>query len=78
MKLCPACLHNAEWRYTVGWGVLACADWFAGTCEGDPVEIAPPSMGGCPPSKLETEQDERYAHWVQTRLSELWPLARSV
>ena len=77
MQPCPACKQNAEWRYKAGWGALACADWFTGTCDGDPLEIAPPSVGIVRPLRLEIEEieeDERYAHWVRTRLRELWPL----
>lgn len=77
MKPCPACQQKAEWRYKEGWGALACADWFSGMCEGDPLEVAPPSVGDVRPLSLEIEEDERYAHWVRTRLRELWPLERS-
>ena len=77
MQPCSACKQIAEWRYKEGWGALACADWFAGTCEGDPLEIAPPSVRDLPPLSLVIEKDERYAHCVRTRLRELWPLERS-
>ena len=60
-------------RYKEGWAVLACADWFAGTCDGQPLEIAPPSVEGIPSSRPEIDEDGRYARWVQTRLRELWP-----
>jgi hypothetical protein len=49
MRPCSVCKQQAEWRYKEGWGALACADWFAGTCEGDPLEIAPPSVGDVRP-----------------------------
>jgi hypothetical protein len=29
------------------------------------------------PLSLEIEEDEHYAHWVRTRLRELWALERS-
>jgi hypothetical protein len=29
MKPCPGCQEKAEWRYKDGWGILACAGWFA-------------------------------------------------
>jgi len=74
MKPCPVCQEKAEWRYQQGWGVLACAGWFAGKCEGDPVEVAPPSVGDVRPLSLGIEEDERHARWVRTRLRELWPL----
>ena len=47
MKPCPACLQQAEWRYRYkeGWAALACADWFSGKCEGDPLAVGPPSVG---------------------------------
>jgi hypothetical protein len=77
MQPCSSCKQQAEWRYKEGWGALACADWFAGTCEGEPLEIAPPSVGDVRPLSLEIEEDERYAHWVRTRLRELWPVERS-
>jgi hypothetical protein len=78
MNPCPACQQNAEWRYKEGWGALACADWFSGKCTGDPLQVAPPSVGDIRPFKLEIEEDERYVHWVRTRLRELWPLDLSV
>ncbi len=77
MQPCSTCKQQAEWRYKEGWGALACADWFAGTCEGDPLEIATPSVGEVRLLSLETEEDKRYTHWVRTRLRELWPLERS-
>jgi hypothetical protein len=43
LKPCHQCKQKAEWRYKEGWGVLACADWFIGKCEGQPLEVAPPS-----------------------------------
>jgi len=61
----------------MGGGVLACADWFAGKCEGDPLEVAPSSVGDVRPLSLGTEEDERFSYWVGTRLRELWPLERS-
>lgn len=77
MQPCPVCKRKAEWRFKEGWSALACAVWFAGTCEGDPLQIAPPSVGNIRPLNLEIEEDKRYAHWVRTRLRELWPLERS-
>ncbi len=77
MQPCSTCKQQAEWRYKEGWGALACADWFAGMCAGDPLEIAPPSVGDVRPLRLEIEEDARYAHWVRTRLRELWPLEHS-
>jgi hypothetical protein len=59
MQPCSSCKQQAEWRYKEGWGALACADWFAGTCEGEPLEIAPPSVGDVRPLSLEIEEDER-------------------
>ena len=61
MKPCPACQQKPEWRYNEGWGALACADWFAGRCEGDTLEVAPPSVGDVRPLNLEIEEGERYA-----------------
>ena len=59
-------------------GGLACADWFSGKCEGDPLEVRLPSVGDVRPLKLEIEEDKCYAHWVRTRLRELWPPDPSV
>ena len=78
MKPCLACQQKAEWRYKEGWGGLACADWFSGKCEGDPLEVRLPSVGDVRTLKLEIEEDKRYARWVRTRLRELWPPDPSV
>ena len=78
MKPCRHCQQKAEWRYKEGWGVLACADWFSGKCEGQPLEVTPPPVGDNRPIGREIEEDGRYANWVQTRLRELWPLEPSI
>ena len=78
MKACSQCTQKAEWRYKDGWGALACAEWFAGTCEGQPRDVAPPSsvVDLCPEGRRLGE-DEQYNHWVQTRLREVWLRERS-
>ncbi|MEP6960162.1 MAG: hypothetical protein ABI980_15655 [Nitrospirota bacterium] len=59
--------QEAEWRYKEGWGVFACADWFIGKCEGQPLEVAPPSG-------RDMDGDAAYNKWVKVRLRELWPI----
>jgi hypothetical protein len=71
MKACRQCEQQAEWRFKDGWGVLACADWFSGTCEGEPLDVAVPLEGTLKGRGL--DEDERYNHWVRTRLREVWP-----
>jgi hypothetical protein len=73
MSACDHCQGKAEWRYKDGWGVFACAEWFAGKCEGPPLDVAPPSLGDHPPKGRGLEEDEEYNHWVTTRLREIWP-----
>lgn len=69
MKVCGHCKEKAEWRrYKDGWGFLACAKWFTGACEGDPLDVAPPAVGD------RLAEDERYNTWLKTRLREVWPL----
>ena len=70
MKPCRHCQQEAEWRYNEGWGVFACTDWFSGKCEGEPLEIAPPSGRN-------VDESESYRNWVKARLRELWPLEPS-
>ena len=67
MKPCGHCQQLAEWRYKDGWGVLACADWFSGRCEGEPLEVSAPSG-------RDVDEGESYQTWVKGRLRELWPL----
>jgi hypothetical protein len=40
MKACGHCEERAEWSIKDGWGVLACAEWFKGKCEGEPLDVA--------------------------------------
>ncbi len=61
------CDQQAEWRFKDGWGVLARADWFSGTCDGEPLDVAPPSVGDRPLKGRGTDEDERYNQWVRTR-----------
>ena len=77
MKPCGHCHQKAEWRYKDGWGVLACADWFSGKCEGDPLDVAPPTVGDKRPMGPGLDEDQRYNKWLTTRLREVWPLAPS-
>jgi hypothetical protein len=77
MKACRQCDQQAEWRFKDGWGVLACADWFSGTCEGEPLDVAPPSVGDRPLKGRGFDEDERYNQWVRTRLREVWPRKRA-
>ena len=77
MKACVHCKEKAEWRYKKGWGVLACAEWFTGKCEGLPLDVAPPWMGAVRPKGRGFDEDEQYNHWVKTRIREVWPLKPS-
>ena len=74
MKVCGYCKELAEWRYKNGWGVLACAEWFAGKCQGDPLDVAPPSVTDTRPRGRGLDEDDKYNKWVKTRIRELWPL----
>ena len=67
MNRCRHCSNEAEWRYKEGWGVLACASWFAGRCDGPPLHVTPPVFG-------DVRQND--SNWAQTRLRELWPLGK--
>ena len=51
-----------------------CADWFTGKCEGQPLDVAPPSVGGMRPRGRGLDEDENYNKWVNMRLREVWPL----
>jgi hypothetical protein len=73
MKACRHCTQQAEWRFKDGWGVLARADWFSGTCEGEPLDVDPPSVGVLRPKGRGLDEDEGYNQWVRTRLREVWP-----
>jgi len=73
MNACRQCDQHAEWRFKDGWGVFACADWFAGTCEGEPHDVAPPAEGNRPLQGRGLDEDEPYNQWVRTRLREVWP-----
>ena len=77
MKECGYCKEKAEWRFENGWGALACADWFAGKCAGQPLDVAPPFVGDFRPRWDGFGEDERYNNWVKTRLREVWPLELS-
>ena len=74
MNPCRHCSQGAEWRYKDGWGVLACADWFAGACDGPPLDVAPPSLGDVRPQGGGGDEDENENNWLKTRLRALWPL----
>jgi hypothetical protein len=75
MNVCGHDKEKAEWRrYKDGWGFLACAEWFTGTCEGDPLDVAPPSVGDMRPMGRGLDEDARYNEWLKTRLREVWPL----
>ena len=74
MKACGHCTRLAEWRYKDSWGVLACADWFSGRCEGEPLDITPPSVGNMRETGRKMEEDEILAAWMKKRIRELWPL----
>ena len=67
MNACRHCQQLAEWRYKDGWGVLACADWFSGKCEGQPLDVSSPSG-------RDVNEGEFYPRWAKARLRELWPL----
>ena len=58
-------------------GALACADWFAGKCSGQPLNLAPPSVGAKRPRGHGLDEDENYTNWAKTQLREIWPLERS-
>jgi hypothetical protein len=74
VKACRQCQQEAEWRYKDGWGVLACADWFSGKCEGEPLDVTLPSVGNMRPTGGGFDEDVTYKNWVNTRLRELWPI----
>ena len=57
MNACGHCKQEAEWRYKDGWGVLACADWFTGECAGQPLDVAPPSVGDGRPQGRGFDED---------------------
>jgi len=76
MKPCRHCQQEAEWRYKDGWGVLACADWFAGKCEGDPLDITPPSVGNTRERRQSSVDDVNVSEWMKKRIRELWPLEK--
>ncbi len=48
-------------RYKEGWAVLACADWFAGTRNRQPLEVVTPSVEEIPSSWPEIDENGRYA-----------------
>lgn len=77
MKECGHCKEKAEWRFKDGWGALACAEWFAGRCTGQPLDVAPPSVGGFRPQGGSFDADEDHPNWVKARLRAVWPLERS-
>ena len=77
MKACLHCKEKAEWRYKDGWGVLACAEWFTGKCEGEPLDVSPPTVGDLRPRGRGLDEDENYNKWVKTRVREVWPLEPS-
>ena len=74
MKPCRLCQQEAEWRFKEGWGVLACADWFAGKCEGAPLDITPPSVGNTGEKGPRLPDDVKLYEWMKKRIRELWPL----
>jgi hypothetical protein len=74
MKACGHCEERAEWRFKDGWGVLACAEWFTGKCEAEPLDVTPPSKGNLRPKGRGLDEDEKYNNWVKTRMREIWPL----
>ena len=74
MTACGHCKETAEWRFKDGWGALACADWFAGKCAGQPLDVAPPSVGDFRSRGRGVNEDENYNNWVKTRLREVGPL----
>lgn len=74
MTACGHCKETAEWRFKDGWGALACADWFAEKCAGQPLDVAPPSVGDFRSRGRGFNEDENYNNWVKTRLREVWPL----
>ena len=67
MKPYRHCQQEAKWRYKDGWGVLACADWFSGKCEGQPLDVSAPSG-------RDVDDNVTYSDWVKVRLRQLWPL----
>lgn len=75
MEVCGYCKAKAEWRrYKDGWGFLACAEWFTGACEGDPLDVNPPLVGDGRPIGRGLEEDERSHTWLTTQLRDIWPL----
>lgn len=41
-----------------------------------PLDVAPPSVGDLRPKGRGLDEDEKYNHWVKTRLREVWPLEK--
>ena len=76
MKACGHCKQEAEWRYKDGWGVLACAEWFTGKCEGLPLDITPPSVGNTRERGQSSVDDVNVYEWMKKRIRELWPLEK--
>ncbi len=74
MNACGHCKGKAEWRFKDGWEALACAYWFAGKCSGQPLDVAPPSVGAKRPRGRGFDEEENYNTWAKRRLREIWPL----
>ncbi len=60
MNVCGHCNEKAEWR-----GFLACAEWFTGACEGDPLDVTPPSVRDMSPLGRGLEEDKQYITWLK-------------
>ena len=74
MNPCRHCSQEAEWRYKDGWGVLACASWFAGMCDGPPLHVTPPLSGDVRLRGHGPDENQNDYNWVKMRLRALWTL----
>jgi hypothetical protein len=75
--ICQVCIQESEWRYKNGWGVLACADWFAGLCEGKPLGIIFPYLINLARPEDVVDVNAAYADWLTQRVRALWPPEKS-
>jgi len=76
-QICLVCKQEAEWKYKNGWGILACAGWFAGSCDGHPLGVIFPSVGDVRRPGDVADVNATYADWLTKRIRALWPPEKS-